>query len=202
MKSLITFLIAMIVATPDYKPNMKEGLIIIGDSRTRDMEEVTKGISHEHVFFIAEDGQGYQWFVNKAQGKANDIIRSHGEIENWIILINLGINDIMNLSSYKKEYIRLHKEEWRGHHIYVTAVNPVVPELCTSVSNFNIYQFNEKMEEIEEAGIPFINITFFVEEHMNTKDGLHFDGETSIKIYEKYLKNIEELERKMHVEIE
>ncbi len=58
------------------------------------------------------------------------------------------------------------------------------------------------MEEIEEAGIPFINITFFVEEHMNTKDGLHFDGETSIKIYEKYLKNIEELERKMHVEIE
>ena len=80
------------------------GIVFIGDSRTVGM---SKSVDIEdNIFFVAKVGQGYDWFCNTAIDEVDDII-SRNDFDNWMIITNLGVNDLSNVEKYKAKYKEL-----------------------------------------------------------------------------------------------
>lgn len=95
------------------------GIIFIGDSRTVGM---SKSVAIEdNVFFVAKVGQGYDWFCSTAIDAAEDIINSN-DCDNWVIITNLGVNDLGNVEKYKAKYKELLEGDWKDYSFYITSV--------------------------------------------------------------------------------
>jgi hypothetical protein len=71
-------------------------LIIVGDSRTRNMSRWVRTSSVE-TRFVAESGKGYEWFISEGIDEVSEIAEAGDTVLVW-----LGVNDYNNISLYNK----------------------------------------------------------------------------------------------------
>lgn len=179
--------------TADIQGNETVGTIYIGDSRTVGMNNALEynNVNTENEFFVAKVGEGYRWFTDKALGKVDDILDENSEIDDWNIVINLGINDLHNVNKYIDKYNELINNEYSDYTLYLVSVNPVDEMLCSSVNNSSIKEFNEKIKNSVDC--TYINTFDMVKEIMVTRDGLHYSNNTYVSIYEYINRKINEI---------
>ena len=98
---------------------------MIGDSRFARTSRM--GIKMNNTEYIAASGQGYDWLMREAWPRLMEQIMNSTEEGKTAIVINLGVNDLLN---YKK-YIRfVNKDMLTFAHkyqcdVYYVSVNPV-----------------------------------------------------------------------------
>ncbi len=159
------------------------GYIFVGDSRFVHMNDVCKISDVDNLFMVAKVGQGYSWFSNTAMQQVKRII-STGLFPKWKIVVCLGVNDLGGLSQYVKKYQELKDD----YDISLVSVNPV-----TSYGNLDNNQIDRFNSGIKELGLPYIDTSrLLMVTGFTTTDGLHYNAETSEKIFKGILLGLQD----------
>ena len=157
-----------------FLPRHDTGYIFVGDSRFVHMNQVCNISDNENLFVVAKVGEGYNWFADTGMSQIKRIISS-GLFDKWKIVICLGINDLENIERYKEKYRGLQDT----YDISLVSVNPITS--YGSLSNEKIADFNSGIKELD---LPYIDTYRMLDlTGYTTTDGLHYDSETSKKIF-------------------
>lgn len=152
------------------------GYIFLGDSRTVGMDNAID-LEDDSTFVVAKVGEGYKWMVNTGLPAVLDIIEENEDFDKWVLITNLGVNDLHNAQKYADAY----EDISELFDIYVVSVNP-----CKgSYDNLNsaIESFNEVMKGLEY--VTYIDTYSTLRRYgFSSKDGLHYDKDTYKKIYD------------------
>ena len=166
--------------------------IFIGDSRTVHMYAHITGdwdgsqfrTSGPHVvgndIFICQSGEGLAWMKDTGMPAAKKYM-SNGTA----LIILMGVNDLYNLNEYLN-YMNSNYNEWSnmGVAVYFDSVNP-----CKGDHNNKIISFNSGLKRGLNQNIKYIDsYSNLVNTGYKTTDGLHYDKDTSYKIYN-YIKS-------------
>ena len=181
--------------TPSAKPIIDKGgsrVIFIGDSRTVQMYSYvantwknnsysTGGVTQVgNDLFVAQGSMGLNWMKSTGIPAAKTYFKSGVSVA-----ILMGVNDLRNQDSYI-EYLNSNINSWTatGAKFYFVTVNPC--DGWYSSMNSRIKSFNTNLKNKLSKKIGWINthdnISFV------TVDGLHYNKNTSIEIYN-YIKN-------------
>lgn len=115
-------------------PQKHDKVYFVGDSRTEQMEWGLGRRKPASVEFIAESGQGLDWFQSHYNGgykllyrKVRQVYQSSGGQARQAVIINLGVNDLYNAAEYVSYLKRVSKElrEKFNCDMYYMSVNPV-----------------------------------------------------------------------------
>lgn len=155
-----------------------DAIIYVGDSRTVGMDNATKDIQEEYEYFVAEIGKGYNWLVDEGVSEVDRII-SETDYDNYIIVFSLGVNDLYNYNKYIEYYKYLKDDKYKDYDLYFCTVNPVIDGKSNATME-GVCTFNDKLNDL-------INIDTYnyIIDDFYAPDGLHYDSDTYIKIYEK-----------------
>lgn len=165
------------------------GYIFIGDSRTVGMQNAVANEIGDNVYFVAKVGAGYKWLVSDAIDEVDNIISENGNVNNWKIITNFGVNDLGNAQRYLAKYEELLKNEWSGHELYFVSVNPVNEAKCSSVSNCAINEFNKVF--IGES--TYINVyDILTEMDLKSRDGLHYGNSVNKYIFQEIMAKVQD----------
>ena len=146
----------------------------VGDSRTVGLGQA-KGISSK---CIAKVGAGYSWYTSGALAQLKKKLKSKPTAT---VVLNFGVNDVANISSYITAYRNLIKKYPKAH-IYIMSVNPIDSKYSGYVTNSKIKAFNKKMKTAFSAR--YIDCySYLVKNGYSTHDGLHYTNSTYKKIY-------------------
>lgn len=152
-------------------------VVWIGDSRTVGMKNAVSG---DNDVFIAESGQGYNWFINTGLNQANSKIK-----DGDTIVFNLGVNDIGNANQYVNKLNELANGSWKGKDIIFMSINPVDDAKSRYVKNSDIESFNQKMKDGLDSRIKYIDTYSEIKKDLKTDgEGIHYDNETYNRIYD------------------
>ncbi len=161
------------------------GYIFVGDSRFVNMNTACGISKSDNLFMVAKIGEGYSWFKNTALQQIKRITAS-GLFKNWKVIICLGINDLEDISKYTAKYEELKDD----YDLILVSVNPV--DHYSNLSNQKIENFNASLMELD---IPYIDtFTILCETGYSTADGLHYNTDTSKKIYNGILSGLLDLD--------
>ena len=145
--------------------------IFIGDSRTVGM-------------YTAKTGKGGG---NYSNGGAHTVGKSalNGVVSKGsAIIVLMGINDMGNVDGYISS-INAMSKEYKDSKVYFVSVNP-----CTD-SNDNIIAFNNKLKKGLSSNVKYIDSYSYLQSvGFNASDGVHYDKNTYIKLYDYIKKNI------------
>ena len=169
--------------------------IFVGDSRTVQMyayktgnwstANYSDGGIHpvENDIFIAQGSQGLEWMKSTGMPAASKYMA-----KKTALIILMGVNDISNVDnyiSYLKENVGTWKE--KGVKVYFVSVNPC--EGSYSSMNSKITSFNSKLKNNLPSDVKWIDTySHLMSDGYKTTDGLHYNEETSNKIYN-YIKS-------------
>lgn len=152
-----------------------EGYIFIGDSRFVGMNKCCSVDDLENTFVVAKVSEGYDWFITEALPKVYDIINTNDNINNWTLVLGLGINDLHNIDKYLSAYQDLGSE----FNLVLVSVNPI--EGCSSISNEDIRSFNNQLKSL---GYDFIDTNSYITSRgYSTTDGIHYTSSTYKDIF-------------------
>lgn len=152
------------------------GYIFVGDSRFVGMNTAC-GISQKsNQFVVAKISQGYYWLNNEAMSQVDQIISNHSASA-WVVIFNLGINDLGNINKYKALYQSLQDKPYK---VVMVSVNPVGN--YPSIPNETVEGFNNS---IKSLGYTYIDTYSYLmnERGYVTPDGLHYSNSTYRDIY-------------------
>ena len=156
--------------------------IFLGDSRYVSMSE----FKSSNDTFICENGVGRDFFENNME-KIISLSDS-----NTRIIVGLGVNDLyLGVEGYVTMLKTLSSKT--DAEIYYMTVNPVKDATCQSVgynvSNADIDTFNQDIiNALTGTDIKVIDTySFLIKDGFISYDGLHYDEETTLKIYQ-YIK--------------
>lgn len=174
----------------------QSAVVFLGDSRTVGMKKtVSDVVDKDNEFFIAESGQGYSWLKSTAISSVKTTVSTHGDITDWTIVTNLGVNDLSDAEKYVESYKKLSDDlqsKNRSVTIYVVSINPVDESKCKSVTNAQIekanYIFENAFDDYEN--IRYIDTNTYVKTILATTDGLHYTDSTYRSIYTYILKSL------------
>ena len=151
------------------------GVLIIGDSRCVMMRDATNGGG---CSWICQNSKGYNWLVSTAIPQADEIIGKDTKV-----VICLGVNDVGNVNKYAA-LVNVKAAEWaaRGAKTYYVSVNPVWENAY--VTEEQVQYFNAQLAG-QLTGIKWIDThSYLLNSGYRLTDGLHFDNETSIRIFQ------------------
>ena len=147
--------------------------LFVGDSRTVGLAEAIPGLDYH-----AKSGSTYYYLL-----ELDSLIRNSGAD---CIIIGFGVNDLVDIDEYINYANKLGDEI--SARVYFLTVNPV-DETKESyngyhIKNSRIDSFNERLTE-EARSYTVIDTNGFLKEvGYNTMDGLHYDENTYINIYD------------------
>lgn len=180
------------------KPSPKGGkYIFIGDSRTVGLCAAVTGdyngcnnsgnnpkVSGDDIF-IAKVGEGYSWFNNTAIPLMNNIIKNNSGTA-YNIVINMGVNDLGNISLYINKYNEL-KKTYSNHNIVIVSVNPVWDARTKYVKNQGVLDFNNKLKSGLDSSIKYCDTYSDLVGSLQSSDydgeGLHYSNSAYKNIY-------------------
>ena len=162
--------------------NSRTATIFLGDSRTVGMD-LTLGLSSKpDTFVVAKTGMGYNWLTKTAIPEL-ERIESENNYDKYIIICNLGVNDLGNIDKYVDMIPTL---ESFGT-LYYVSVNPTVDEV-KGVQCKDIEEFNSKLKPHVSRYVDCYsylkNVGYYA------KDGMHFDAATYNNIYNYIMLNV------------
>lgn len=164
--------------------------IFIGDSRTVGMYMAKSGKGGGNYsnggartvgedVYIAQGGKGLDWMNSTGKSALNGVI-SKGSA----IIILMGINDMGNVDGYISSINAISKK-YKDSKVYFVSVNP-----CTD-SNDNIIAFNNKLKKSLSSNVKYIDSYSYLQSvGFNASDGVHYDNNTYIKLYDYIKKNL------------
>ena len=172
------------------KPIIDNGgsrVIFIGDSRTVLMYSYvantwennsysTGGINQVgNDLFVAQGSMGLSWMQSTAIPAVEKYFT-----RGVSIVILMGVNDLRNQDKYI-EYLNSNVSKWtkNGARVYFVTVNPCDGEYASM--NTGINNFNDNLKKNLSNKVGWINTHDNLQ--FKTLDGLHYNEETSIKIY-------------------
>lgn len=151
-------------ATADTK-----GYIFVGDSRTVGMDAACDVGVHANLFVVAEIGKGHYWLVNEGLDEIERIKMSRPDIKHWVLISNLGVNDLESL----EDYVTLYKS-FEDEFVFVS-VNPVSWGSKRGITNARIEKFNARMK----SEFRYIDTyTLLSLRGFKAPDGLHYADST------------------------
>ena len=171
-----------VCAAPDHEVE-QTGYIYLGDSRFVGMNRYIHIDEMENTFVVAKVGKGLSWLESTASGKIEEIIRSNANIDNWVVITGLGINDYWNAAKYIDYYDTLEDVQ-----LILVSVNPVEKDKCDAYGydydklSEGIIEFNDKLMETDYQYIDVY--TAMMDEGFSTVDGVHYKKETYQFIYD------------------
>ena len=166
-------------------PDSETGYIFVGDSRFVNMNDVCKISDEDNLFMVAKVGQGYNWFSQTAVSQIKRIVSSR-LFDEWKLIICLGINDLENIKKYTVKYEELSE----NYDITLVSVNPV--DNYGSLTNAKVQEFNSTLRNIS---LPYIDTYgLLTSTGYTTTDGLHYNSDTTKKIYKGILLGLYELD--------
>ena len=130
--------------------------------------------------YLAKSGMGLDWIQENYEELCS--------FRNHTIVFNFGINDYWNVYNYANFYNNLPEEFIENNCIYVITENPVdeVKQYSYGYSSKNstIEWFNENLRINLRDEIYFLDTYhYLMEDGFDTLDGIHYDHNTNIKIY-------------------
>ena len=139
------------------------------------------------ITYMARSAIGLDWL--------NEVYDELVSYRNYTIVFNFGINDYWNVYNYADFYNSLPDEFIENNCIYVMSENPVdeekEPYYSYSSRNSTIEWFNENLKINLRDEIHFFDsYTYLQKNGFSTIDGVHYDRETNIKIYDYVTKTI------------
>lgn len=163
--------------------------IFVGDSRTVGMKNTVGG---NHVY-IGKVGEGYQWFSTKGIRTLKKALKAAPQSK---VIINLGVNDLGNISSYIAYYQNL-IVQYPGARFYFMSVNPIEAKLAkargyntTAVNNNTIKAFNASLQAAFPGAyldcytyLMTQNLIRNVKAGAGTVDGIHYTAAVYQAIY-------------------
>ncbi len=160
--------------------------IFIGDSRCVGMKGAISSDKANSAEWICEVGKGYSWLNSTALKQLDDKISAN---EHYNIIINLGINDLNSISNYINLYNDMvSNQKYKNSKIIVVSVNPVNNKEAVNngyqVTNDQVKKFNKELKKNLKNGISYCNIYSSIKKTYKTTDGIHYDNDTSKKIYD------------------
>lgn len=150
------------------------GYIFIGDSRTVGMDRYMDISSNEDCFVVAKVGQGYKWLTKTALDEVASIKSEHLDIDNWVEIYLLGVNDLGNIQSYIETYESFSDDS----SIVLVSVNPV--EYHNYITNDMIENFNSKLQDTD---YDYIDTYSQIKDSYSSVDGVHYTKETYADIW-------------------
>ena len=173
--------------------------ILVGDSRTvglyQAIGETTNGdevlgLDKDGNYYIAKVGEGYKYM----SGKADVIKDSIKEIDDVVVVINMGTNDAGGGESSGEKYatwVNEQAEEWKkagAKAIYFVSTNPVDTSKYAknsgyTLTNENIEAFNEGVKSNLSDSIAYIDTYSALKDKVVSNDGIHYDADTYKEIY-------------------
>ena len=129
---------------------------------------------------------GLAWMVNTGIPSAEKYMS-----DGTAIIILMGVNDLYNLNEYVK-YINNNYSKWmdKGVVVYFVSVNPCTDNYA-KLLNKKINKFNSEISKALNPNIRYIDsYSNLLNTGYNTVDGLHYDYETSNKLYNFIKSNI------------
>ncbi len=170
-------------------------VIFLGDSRTVQMyahltskwgsANYSSGGVHVvgNDVFIAQGGQGLNWMKSTGIPAAN---RYFGTGSALVIL--MGVNDLGNIDKYIS-YLESNASNWAntGTKVYFVSVNPC--DGSRNSLNSRISDFNSRISTRLPSNVQWIDTSsYLISSGFTTTDGLHYNQDTSYKIYN-YIKS-------------
>ncbi|MCM1214966.1 MAG: hypothetical protein NC548_10645 [Lachnospiraceae bacterium] len=153
------------------------GMIFVGDSRLNAMQECCDFTSLGNAWVIAKDKAGLSWLTNKGVQLISDIMSENPDIDEWTLVMLLGVNDTYNATKYIKLY-----QGFDDVQVLCVSVNPVDVDKCDNYGyngtliNSGIESFNSKLLDSEFVYLDtnsLMKVSGF-----QTTDGLHYTTET------------------------
>lgn len=169
-------------AAPDHETE-QTGYIYLGDSRFVGMNKYMHIDEMENTFVVAKVGEGLSWLKNSAAGKIEEIMESNADIDNWVIISGLGINDYWNAAKYIDYYDTMDDVQ-----LILVSVNPVEKDKCDAHGydygklSEGVSAFNDKLMETDYQYIDVY--ASMMDEGFSTVDGVHYKKETYQFIYD------------------
>lgn len=161
-------------------------IIFVGDSRFVGMQTAVGDKSDE--YWIAETSMGYNWLKSTAYNKIIDIVKKDTS-KKYDIVINLGVNDLGNVSSYKTLYKSMSNDKnLTNSNIYIVSVNPIkdanAKKTGYSVKNSQVVEFNNNMKDIDGyKNIKYCDTYTSIKDSFSSVDGVHYLNNTYKTIY-------------------
>ncbi len=149
--------------------------VFIGDSRFVGMYDSVQ--FDDDFICIAKVGAGYEWFMSVAIPELEEVVSSSVDVDNWVIVFGLGVNDTYNVD----KYIDTLKSLSEGYEVYALSVNPVGSE-SENVSNKDIQGFNSRVSSEEFNYID--SYSYLQEVGFDSRDGVHYSSDTYCIIYD------------------
>lgn len=160
------------------------GYIYLGDSRFVGMNKAVHMDEEDHTYVVAEVGKGYYWMKGTAIPEVYEIMDEDRDVDEWVIISGLGINDTHNVDRYIEYYNELSNDA----KIILLSVNPVdqikcdiygydFDTLCRGAAIFNTKLRDTEFEYIDSSN----QMKIFGYE---TMDGVHYTDETYEFIYD------------------
>lgn len=152
------------------------GYIFVGDSRFVGMNTACGIGSRSNQFVVAKISQGYYWLTNEAMAQVDSIISNHAASA-WVVIFNLGINDLQNINNYTSFYAGLANKPYK---VVLVSVNPVGN--YPKIPNSTVEGFNNSLRA---TGYTYIDTYSYLmnERGYVTPDGLHYSNNTYQDIY-------------------
>lgn len=153
-------------------------VILIGDSRTVAIKQfVGKTLN----IFSCKSAMGYKWMVETGVPAIESKVSS-----DTAVCFLLGINDMLYIPGTKyAAYINECANRWvaKGAAVYFVSVNPVRTSGYGSITNEKIQAWNQNVRDNLSMNVGYIDTYSSIINNFNTIDGLHYDKETSLNIY-------------------
>lgn len=145
-----------------------------GDSRFVGMN---KAVSTTATF-IAEGAKGLTWFnntaVNRYEERKNDF---------EVIIVALGVNDLNNCDNYIKS-LNTFGENNKNKLLFYVNIGPVNESKFKRITNQQITDFNSKIAAgLNDNWRVLDQYSFLQQKGFNSSDGIHYDAQTSDKIF-------------------
>ena len=151
--------------------------VFIGDSRMFRMEKL---FGDRGGTYIAQSSLGLDWMKSQKD-------RYLG-LKGKYIIMNMGVNDMYNVDKYLEFYRTLPADFVANNKVIVLSVNPVEDgkDFALEYEKYNsdVDAFNRKIKENLPKNLIYMDSnTYLKTKGYVTYDGLHYDDNTNIKLY-------------------
>lgn len=198
-------------------PEGYDMVYFVGDSRTIGLQWGLGSRKPSNVDFVADSGEGLEWFERRDDTggyknlyrKVRKIFENSGGRARQAVIINLGVNDLWNSSSYI-DYMRRVSQQLRGEFrcdMYYMSVNPVNSAMIkayggTYRTEAQVAAFNKSIRMSLCSGsnnyFTYIDACTALQKYgwisnfqnKGIYDGVHYSYQTYLRIYDYCIRNL------------
>lgn len=163
-------------------PVKETGYIYLGDSRFVGMDKVCEVSEEDNTWVVAKVGEGLNWCKKTAVPEIAKIVEDNPDVDEWVLISGLGVNDTYNAKKYVEFY-----ENLDDMTIVLCSVNPVEKSKCDK-HGYDYSYLSKGIESVnavlQDSDFPYIDVnSYLIENGYETADGVHYTADTYTDIY-------------------